>query len=370
MEKSKTKLKIMIFVGVTFIVVLLYILYVLLYGRFHIEITDSYSAGNQNSITSQVSGTIKEIMIEDTQIVKQGELIAIVDDVDYKLSLAQAEANLGQSVKSYYSLMAQVNQNKDSLKSEESNLKNSEETYRRDLKSFQVGLISKQSLENSKNSLEAARASYEDMKTSLKNSEIQLSSQNIYTHPLVAGAITNYKNAYINLLRTRIYSPVDGKIVGKSVYLGQQISVGQNLASVIDLEDIWVNVNAKETEMDKIKIGNLVQLESDYNSKIYEGYIQGISAGSGSALSLIPAQNATGNWIKIVQRVPIRVAIKKNSLEKNGTIPIGTSVVATVKTKEFEKDMEPYPVKVSTLYSVDEASINEKIKSIIEANSL
>ena len=129
------------------------------------------------------------------------------------------------------------------------------------------------------------------------------------THPDVQQAITAYKKAYVDLERTKIYAPVSGVVAKKAIFLGQEVAPSQELLTIINLENTWADVNLKETQMKNVKVGNKVILVSDVNKKKYSGYVQGISAGTGSSLSLLPAQNATGNWIKIVQRVPVRVHI-------------------------------------------------------------
>ena len=156
-----------------------------------------------------------------------------------------------------------------------------------DKSSYEVRLISKLQYEISKNNLQMAIASVNQSKKILENAKIQVKSRSIYNHPDVQKAITAYKNAYVNLMRTKVYTPERGKIVKKSVFLGQQVNPYQELLTIMNLKNIWVDVNLKETHMREIKIGDSVKLKSDVNDKIYREYVQGISAGTGSALSLI-----------------------------------------------------------------------------------
>ena len=171
------------------------------------------------------------------------------------------------------------------------------------------------------------------------------------------------------MMRTKIYSPISGTITKKAIELGQEVSAGQNLVTVIDLNNIWVDANYKETQMKDIKIGNTVKFKSDFNDKEYSGVVVGISPGSGSSLSLLPAQNATGNWIKIVQRVPVRIAIDPQSLKDNGVVPIGTSATITADTSSKVNVETTKPSLTTVFYKIDENSFMDKVNSIIKMNS-
>lgn len=287
-ERKKAVVKMSIFLLILLIIGGIYGAYWIFYGRRYIKTENAYVNSSQNVVTSQISGRIKEILAENTQEVKKGQLIAVIDDTDYKIAL--------------------------------------------------------------------------------ENAEIQAKTSSVYNHPDVQKAVAAYKNAYVNLIRTKVYAPEDGKIVKKAVFLGQQVNPSQELLTIINLKDIWVDANLKETQMKNIKIGDRVKLKSDINGKVYSGYIQGISAGTGSALSLLPAQNATGNWIKIVQRVPVRIIFDEDSLKENGTVPVGSSMTAEINTDIINKNIVPYKKIISSLYEIDENILNEKINKIIENN--
>ena len=237
-----------------------------------------------------------------------------------------------------------------------------------DRASYNAGLISKLQYETSKNNFRIAQAAVNQSRKALINAKTQAESSSIYNHPDVQRAIAAYKNAYVNLMRTKVYAPESGKIVKKSVFLGQQVNPSQELMTIINLKNIWVDANLKETQMKNIKIGDRVRMKSDINGKIYSGYVQGISAGTGSALSLIPAQNATGNWIKIVQRVPVRVVFDEDSLKENGNIPVGSSMTVEINTDIINKNIVPYEREESNLYTVDETEMNKEIDKIIKNN--
>ena len=360
--------KILTFIICLVVIGVLFILYWALYGRTIEDTDDAYVNGSQNIITSQVSGTINKLMIEDTQYVNKGDLLATVDDIDYKLALENATASLGKAIRYYSALSSQVTQLQKDVIAKENTLKKAKTDYQIAKSSYEAGLASKHEFLTAKDNLNIAIASLEQSNSALDNAITQVSSTSIMTHPDVQQAITAYKKAYVDLERTKIYAPVSGIVAKKAIFLGQEVTPSQELLTIINLENTWADVNLKETQMKNVKVGNKVILVSDVNKKKYSGYVQGISAGTGSSLSLLPAQNATGNWIKIVQRVPVRVHIDNDSIKENGIIPIGSSMKATVYLEKNSDKIVPFQEKTSSLYSIDEATIDEQVNNIIKNN--
>ena len=360
--------KMLTFIICLVVIGVLFILYWALYGRTIEDTDDAYVNGSQNIITSQVSGTINKLMIEDTQYVNKGDLLATIDDIDYRLALENATASLGKAIRYYSSLNSQVAQLQKDVIAKENTLKKAKTDYQIAKNSYEAGLASKHEFLTAKDNLNIAIASLEQSNSALDNAITQVSSTSIMTHPDVQQAITAYKKAYVDLERTKIYAPVSGIVAKKAIFLGQEVAPSQELLTIINLENTWADVNLKETQMKNVKVGNKVILVSDVNKKKYSGYVQGISAGTGSSLSLLPAQNATGNWIKIVQRVPVRVHIDSDSIKENGIIPIGSSMKATVYLEKNSDKIVPFQEKTSSLYSIDEATIDEQINNIIKDN--
>lgn len=360
--------KILTFIICLVVIGVLFILYWALYGRTIEDTDDAYVNGSQNIITSQVSGTINKLMIEDTQYVNKGDLLATVDDIDYKLALENATASLGKAIRYYSALNSQVTQLQKDVIAKENTLKKAKTDYQIAKSSYEAGLVSKHEFLTAKDNLNIAIASLEQSNSALDNAITQVSSTSIMTHPDVQQAITAYKKAYVDLERTKIYAPVSGIVAKKAIFLGQEVAPSQELLTIINLENTWADVNLKETQMKNVKVGNKVILVSDVNKKKYSGYVQGISAGTGSSLSLLPAQNATGNWIKIVQRVPVRVHIDNDSIKENGIIPIGSSMKATVYLEKNSDKIVPFQEKTSSLYSIDEATIDKQVNNIIKNN--
>ena len=369
-NRKKAFIRIVIFIIILAILGLIYGIHWFKVGKWEQETDDAYINGYQNVVTAQVNGRITEIYIKDTQEVKEGDLLAVIDDTDYKINFEKAEAALAKAVKGYYSLNSSAYQYVDIVSGKESDLKKAQADYSRDSSAYKQGLISKEQFDITSHNVEQAKIALAKSRKEQENARVQAISSSIYTHPNVKEAIVNYKEAYVNLERTKIYSPISGIIAKKSIYIGQKVASNQELLAVVDLKDIWIDGNLKENQLKSVVIGNKVEITSDVNQKKYVGYVTGISAGTGNAFSILPAQNATGNWIKIVQRVPIRIDIDKESLKNNGVLPLGSSVTVSVNTKD-KGDVSALNQKIeqkSELYKIDENDINHKISQIIEAN--
>lgn len=368
-NRGKAKKKIGAFIGGMTVLGVLYALYFFLYSNGYETTENAYVTGNQTAVTAQIAGSVTQINFVDTTQVKKGDLLMELEDTDYQLALEGAEIALAQAVRNYSSLETNVSQYQYTLGESLNNLTNVKKNYDRNFKLFNAGIISRQQMDASATQLKNAKLAVSQRKEALLNAKLQASSKDAYSHPAIQSAVLKYKQASLNLSRTKVYAPVDGIIAKKSVSLGQKIGIGHPLFSVVDLNNEWVEVNLKENQMKHIKIGNTVELTSSLNEKVYEGYIVGISAGTGNAFSLLPPQNASGNWIKITQRLPVRVAFDKKSLEDNGVLPLGTTMEAEVNTNIVENNLSNIEIKSSTPYTLDIQKIKKTIDHIVKANS-
>ncbi|MCS5421072.1 MULTISPECIES: HlyD family secretion protein [Psychrilyobacter] len=368
-NKGKAKKKIAAFIGGMAVVGILYSLYFFLFLNGYETTENAYVTGNQTAVTAQIAGRITQINFVDTAQVKKGDLLIEFEDTDYQLALEGAEIALAQAVRDYSSLETNVSECEYALGETMNNLANVKRNYDRNFKLFNAGIISSQQMDGSTTQLKNAKLAVSQRKEALSNAKLQASSKDAYSHPAVRNAILKYKQASLNLSRTKVYAPVDGIVAKKSISLGQKIGIGYPLFSVVDLNNEWVEVNLKENQMKHVKIGNTVELTSSLNEKVYKGYIVGVSAGTGNAFSLLPPQNASGNWIKIVQRLPVRVAFDKKSLEDNGVLPLGTTMEAEVDTKIVEDSHPNIEIKSSNPYTLDIQKIKKTIDHIVKANS-
>ncbi|MGL4864633.1 MAG: efflux RND transporter periplasmic adaptor subunit [Cetobacterium sp.] len=368
-NRADAKKKIGIFLIIIFVIGILYLLYYMFFLKGYEETENAYIHGNQVSITTQVSGVINEINVQDTQPITIGTSAIKLDTVNYEIALKDAETKLADAVRKYYTLQNTVKVNENNTLTAKANLTLADKTLKRQTISSSTGITSKESFDTTSFKYIDSKNTYEQSLTNLENSKIEAFSSDIYSHPVVAIAIENLKNAYYNLEKTKIFSPISGVIAQKQVNLGQQVSAGQTLFTVVDLNKTWINANFKETQLRDIKLGNYVEIKSDLNGKTYSGVVTGISAGSGSAFALIPTQNATGNWIKIVQRVPVRIDFNQDSLNKNGVLPIGTTLTVKVNTNKTVDIPNHFIEQKSELYKIDENALHSLIEKIINSNS-
>ena len=337
------------------------------YWYFHashfVSTDNAYAAVEIAQVTPSVGGTISEVLVTDTQAVKQGDVLVRIDQTDARLALAQAEADLGRAtrrVKGFVandgSLAAQIAAREADEQRAAAQLAAAEADFARakiDLSRREAlslsGSVSGDELTRAKNAfagaeanLAAARAAAAQARanrtTALSSREanaVLIAGTNEETNPEVAFARARRDQAAVDLERTVIRAPVDGIVAKRQVQLGQRVQPGMPLLAVVPVQEMHVNANFKEVELRKVRIGQKVELYADlYGSSIrYQGVVEGFSAGSGAAFSAIPAQNATGNWIKVVQRLPVRIRLDPKELEAH-PLKVGLSMHAEIDTRE------------------------------------
>ena len=294
------------------------------------ETEDAYVAGHLVMITPQVNGTVRKVMYDDTDVVKKGDVLVALDDSDFQLAYDRAQNELIQAIRQNKQqtavnskAKAQVLLRKADLRRRES-LAGTEAVSGEELSHARAAVVQAQA------ALKAVEAEEVSAQAAL-GSNIPLRQQ-----PAVQTAISHIKDAWLNLQRTQIRSPISGQIAKRNVQVGQRIAQGTPMMAVVPLSELWVDANFKESQLRKMKIGQPVEMTADlYGSKVvYHGKVMGLSAGTGSAFSLLPAQNATGNWIKVVQRVPVRISLDAKELQKN---PLRVGLSMTVKVDVAEK---------------------------------
>lgn len=365
-DNRKAKKNIGIFLAVLAVIGISYGAYWSLYSSKFEETENAYVNANQIAVSSSVSGTIMGMYVSDTMRLSKNFVAIKVDDTDYKIALDRAENDLAKAVRGFKVLKLNEEQAGKELDLKKSEYQKTLSDYNREKKSFDSGLISKEEYENYQFKFEQAQIGLENAKVNLKSADNQAYAISVKEHPDVSRAITQYRQAYVDLSRTEIKIPQDGVIAKKSVNIGQKITQNQVLFTVIDEKNEWVDANLKESQLKNIQIGQEVSLTSDVNGKHYKGYIVAIGAGSGSSLSLLPAQNATGNWIKVVQRVPVKIELEKEDVKQNGFLPIGTSMRVDIDTRNVKSVNQV--TKQEILPSYDEKELEKNINQIIRQN--
>ncbi|WP_454055954.1 HlyD family secretion protein [Cupriavidus sp. Marseille-Q8015] len=314
-----------------------YGLYWALYAR-HFESTDdAYVAGNVVQVTPLVGGTVVSIAADDTQLVTAGQPLIQLDRADAQVTLEQAEAQLGQAVREVRTLYV----NNGSLAAQVAMRRADVAKARDDLRRRQAiagsGAVSSEEIDHARTALQAAESALLAAQEQLTSNQALTDQTTVAKHPTVQRAAANLRAAYLAFARSTLPAPVTGYVAKRSVQVGQRVAPGAPLMAVVPLEQVWVDANFKEVQITHMRVGQPVELEADvYGSKVrYTGKVEGFSAGTGAAFSLLPAQNATGNWIKVVQRLPVRIALDPRQL-KDHPLRVGLSMNVTVDVRREE----------------------------------
>jgi membrane fusion protein (multidrug efflux system) len=320
-----------------------------LYGRFHEETDDAYVNGNLVYVNAQVNGTVVSIGADDTQLVKQGQTLVQFDEADTHVALAQAEAALAnavrqtrQSFRNVEQYNAVIAQRQSEVAQRQADLERAREDLARRQQLAGSAALAAEDISHAKAAVNSAQAALDAAKANLEVAGKQqdvaralTDNTTLSSNPAVLQARANFEQAYINNARTRVPAPITGFVAKRSVQAGQRVSAGTNLLAVVPLDNVWVDANMKESQLTNIRIGQPVEVNADvYGGHVtYHGKVAGIGAGTGSAFALLPAQNATGNWIKVVQRVPVRVALDPQELQQH-PLRIGMSTTVDVETHD------------------------------------
>ncbi|HWV62395.1 MAG TPA: HlyD family efflux transporter periplasmic adaptor subunit [Oxalicibacterium sp.] len=308
-----------------------------IYARHFEDTDDAYVAGNIVQVTPQVGGTVVAIHADDTELVQAGKPLVDLDRSDARVALEQAEAQLGQTVREVRKLFvdnATLNANIAQRSTEV-------ERARADLARRQqlagTGAVSKEELEHARAALEAAESSLQATRKQLASNQALTDHTTVAQHPNVQAAAAQVQAAYLAYARTTLPAPITGYIAKRSVQVGQRVAPGTPLLAIVPLNSLWVDANFKEVQVAKMRIGQPVTLESDvYGGKVeYHGKVVGLSAGTGAAFALLPTQNASGNWIKVVQRIPVRIALDPKELQEK-PLRVGLSMLVTVDVSHAE----------------------------------
>ena len=356
----------------------------------HYESTDNaYVQGNVIQITPQISGTVMAILADDTDFVKAGQPLVKLDPADARVALDQAEANLAQSVRQVRTLYANnatlsalIKLREADVNRAQSDIARAEDDLLRRQSLVATGAVSREELnhaqtqlDNAKSALAAARAGVVAAREQLTSNQTMTEGTSLEQHPSVQAAAAKVREAYIATQRAALPSPVDGIVARRTVQLGQRVAAGTPMMSIIALNQVWVDANFKEVQLRNIRIGQPVTLTADlYGKKVeYTGTVAGLGAGTGAAFALLPAQNATGNWIKVVQRVPVRVALDPKQLAAN-PLRVGLSMDAVVDVsnqdgKTLADASRPSTVVQTQVYSALDNGAEAEVRRVIAGNA-
>ncbi|WP_026353122.1 HlyD family secretion protein [Solimonas variicoloris] len=343
------------------------------HGRYFESTDDAYVASDLVQITSEVAGTVTALHVDDTQHVERGQVLVELDPADAEVALAGAEAELARTVRSVRGLYSQSAGLRAQIRAREVALQAARGDLQRRLEVAADGGVSAEELQHARDQvaqLEAALAtSREDLATNIAQTENTTAED----HPQVLAAAAKVREAALALKRTRISAPVSGVVARRGVQVGQRIAPGAPLMAVVPLANAWVDANFKEVQLVQMRIGQPVELHADlYGRGVrYHGKVAGLGAGSGAAFALLPAQNASGNWIKIVQRVPVRIALDAQELAAH-PLRVGLSMTATVDLHDTSGTLVATQVRSGPQQVIaseeHDAAVDQRIAGIIARN--
>ena len=350
---------------------------------------DAYVQGNLVQVTPKVGGTVTAIDADDTQLVKSGQPLVQLDGADTHVALQQAEALLAQAVRQVRvsfanngTLAAQVAVRQTDVSVAQANVAKAQDALRRRQELAGTGAVGAEELRQAQIALQSAQAALTTAQAGVKAAQEQLAASEALTagtvianNPSVKLAAAKLREAYLAYERTTIPAPVSGVVARRTVQLGQRVAPGQPLMWVVPLNDVWIDANLKETQLRDVRIGQKATVTADTygGSFTYTGHVVGLSAGTGAAFSLLPAQNATGNWIKVVQRLPVRVALDPKQVASH-PLRVGMSTEVTIDISDHKGPLvmdEPptKPAARTDIYAADWQKADALVNAIIAANA-
>ncbi len=335
---------------------------------------DAYVSGNVVQITPQIAGTVIAIGADDTQFVEAGQPLVQLDPADAKIALDQSEAQLGKTVREVRGLFATSAELQATVAMRRSDVARAADDLARRERLASAGAVSAEELHHAHDALDSAQSALAAAQQQLEANRARVDRTTVENNPEVLAAAARVRDAYLEYARTELPAPVSGFVAKRAVQLGQRVSPGAALMAIVPLDQVWVDANFKEPQLAGMRIGQAVTLVADiYGGKVtYHGKVAGFGAGTGSAFALLPAQNATGNWIKIVQRVPVRVALDPQELASH-PLQIGLSMQVEVDTRDRGGDRLPQlaqatPVYATGVFGTPDGVADRRVKAIIAAN--
>ncbi len=348
--------------------------YWLIVARHYEDTDDAYVGGRVVSITPQTAGTVVAIGADETDTVKAGQMLVRLDPADARIDLLGREAQLAQAVRETRALYANNDVLQAGVALREAELERANDDLQRRLSVRDTGAVSEEEIRHAELAVATARAALANAREQLLSNRSFTAGTQVASHPNVLAAAARVREAYLAVRRGEIVAPVSGQIARRNVQVGQRVATGTSLMALVPMDNLWVDANFKEVQLDHIRIGQPAKVIADvYGSRIeYHGRVIGLGAGTGAAFALLPAQNATGNWIKVVQRVPVRIALESREL-RDHPLRVGLSIRATVDVHDQDGPLvsshnDASPDNRTSVYDSDEAAADALVGRIIAGN--
>ncbi len=374
-KKGKRKSALLLLTLLFIIIAVAYGIYWFLVLRHAEETDDAYVAGNQVQIMAQVSGSVTKVWADNTDFVQKGDVLVTLDPTDAQQAFEKAQTALASSVRQTRQLMINSKQLQANIDVQKTALAQAQSDLNRRVPLGTANLIGREELQHARDAVASAQAQLDVAIQQYNANQAMVLGTSLENQPAVQQAATEVRNAWLALQRTKIVTPMTGYVSRRSVQPGAQISPTTPLMAVVPADNLWVDANFKETQLAHMRIGQTATVVSDiYGDDVkYTGKVVGLDMGTGSAFSLLPAQNATGNWIKVVQRLPVRIELDAKQLADH-PLRIGLSTLVKVDTSNRDGQMLANQIRTSPVYESNAREIsldpvNKLINDIVQANA-
>lgn len=324
------------------------------FGRFYVYTEDAYTSGNAVMLMPQISAGVKAIYADETDLVQQGQLVVELDTSDFELRFEEVKKELAVTVRNVAGMFQDVEAKQAQIVLKKAQLRQAELDLNHREPLVKTGAISLEEYEIYQTSVLVAQAAVDVAEKEYQAVQAIVANTTVFTHPLVQQAVWNLRQIYLSLIRCQIWAPVTGFIAKRSVQVGDQVTSGTTLLYIVPLDEMWIEANYKETALKHVRKGQSVSFTADLygDSFTYHGVVLGFQPGSGNAFSLLPPENASGNWIKIVQRVPVRISIDREELRRRPLF-LGLSMKVKIDVHETDGQMLAHTPTFTPLYTTD-----------------
>jgi membrane fusion protein, multidrug efflux system len=363
-----------LFTFIIIFVALVWLLLYIFYYQYHQYTDDAYANGNMITINPAIPGSVVAFYADNTDLVVQGQLLAELDKTSYQVSYDHSLEALAATVLQVRQLYDDVTANRATLENRAITLARAKYDHDNRAKLVDSEAIAKEDFVHSGDDVSTAQAAYKEAEARLAASLAAVGNTTIEEHPLLRQAKSNVRNAYYSLMHTAIYAPSTGYVAQRTVDVGQWVTPVTPLMAVIPTDYVWVDANYKETQLTYMRVGQPATVTFDLygSSVVFNGKVLGIASGSGSVFSLIPPQNATGNWIKIVQRLPVRISLDPDQAKK---YPVRLGISAEVDVDITNQDLPMLasqaslnPVAITDVFDIHLNKVNQLIDKIVQEN--
>lgn len=325
-----------------------------LYARYYETTDDAYVNANLVTLTPQIAGTVTQVAVDEGDYVTKGQPLVLLDPSDTQIALQQAEANLASTVRQVRGLYSTADNYRAQVAAKKVALQTAQNDFARRQKIFASGAIAAEDMSHYRDAVATAQSDLAAAQQALSTNLAMVDDTVIDSHPEIKSAVATLRQRYLDNARSTIVAPVSGFVAKRAVQLGMRVDSGTTLMSIVPLDQVWVDANFKESQMNTMRLGQKVVLTADlYGDKVeYQGTIESLGIGTGSAFSLLPAQNASGNWIKIVQRLPVRITLDPHDMEKH-PLRVGLSMFAKVDIRDTEGHLLPQKTVDAPRFTTD-----------------